>query len=286
MQTVKRTGPFGPPPARPTKGTSDPAALAAQINAEDAAKPTPSEWLAKLLCPAMNPNYHFGGQWSDLEHRRTIAQVKTNSDGGARVTLNIYNDDGGLAETLTGTGPTVRAAYADAHHQHRRAQHAIEDLHRQRCRAIRRCLALRSRLYLAGQIADLALATNDELLAKNVTLQGELEKATGVITRLEAHLKQAKGRVSDLEHDGLEKDKGTAQIRQALTDAGITEGRLDERVETLAQDRDTWKQRALAAEARLKPDRLFAALDQTLTTTERTAAVRAITGADPAPSAR
>lgn len=179
--------------------------------------------------------------------------------------------------TLTGTGPTVRAAYADAHHQHRRARHNIEDLHRQRRRAIRRCLALRARLRLVGQIADLALATNDELLAKNVTLQGELEKATGVITRLEANLKQATGRIAD-----LEKDKGTALIRQALTDAGITEGRLDERIQTLALDRDAWKQRALAAEAKLKPDRLFAALDQALTTTERTAAVRAITGADPA----
>ncbi len=71
--------------------------------------------------------------------------------------------------------------------------------------------------------------------------------------KLDAALKAAQDRITQLEFDSNEKDKGAAQIRAAFAEAGVTTGRLDERARCLANERDTWKARALIAEASLSP---------------------------------
>jgi hypothetical protein len=233
------------PIPRPSTGTSDPAALAAQINAEAEQKPA-----SGLLCPAFKPNHHVGGSWARPDDQQELAQILPAPYGHKIVKLYRYDADGVQIETLTGTGPTVRAAYADAHHQHRRARHSIEALHRQRRRALQRALVLRAGSRATLRIANEALAATSALRADTDTLKDELTKAGEVITRLEANLKQAQGRINELEHDGLEKDKGMALIRQAVNQAypdtdALT---LDKRIEGLGKERDSWQARALAAE--------------------------------------
>lgn len=74
-------------------------------------------------------------------------------------------------------------------------------------------------------------------------LQQDLETARRALRNSSEALRQVNSRIRDLELNGVEKDKGMDLIRQALAEAGITQGSLVERIHALAADRDQWKTR-------------------------------------------
>lgn len=208
------------PIPRPSTGTSDPAALAAQINAES--DTAPSEWLARLLCPAMTPNHRFIGHWARPGDQFTIAEILPSPDGKI-VYLYLLDDEGTELAKFTGTGPTVRAAYTNAHHRHRLEQHNREKLFR---------IASNCRVLL-----DQALRRSEALAGENDDLRYRLDQTFEAIAELLQQVRDLKSGLSD--------------VRRTLVQV-YPDGEklaLDKRITGLGKERDMWKQRALQAEA-------------------------------------
>ena len=253
LKQTPLTGPLAPTATRPSSRPrpKSPDEIAAQINADESVTLDQSPTNTTACCGIIKTynGVHLGWVQTGLG----FDQAKTEA-------LNLSSNESDLdidcevrlispahrwlatrldrtAEPLDPLPPCVTALETAILDCHRR----IEDAHVLLWQMSGQCDALATRH--TNRVADLEHALTVEEAAHANTRTD----AAAVILRLEDDLKNAKRRIGQLEHDGLEKDKGMTLIRQAFNEAGITEGRLDERIQTLVAERDDWKHRARKA---------------------------------------
>ncbi len=181
--------------------------------------------------------------------RLAVARLERKDD--LRI-FTLYVDDGSEIVAHFGRGNTARDAYRDANHNHRYAKHTIEGLLKKRRQSVRRELDYRAKLKLAGHCLDMTCVNfeleltvlrdeKEDLERQLADSQHNRAKDTAALLRAEKDLQDAVTRVRSLENDGNEKDKGMALVREALEEAGITQGNVIERIKALAVERDQYR---------------------------------------------